>query len=100
MIGLKIDQHELEKICASYGVEFLGVFGSAAREESRPDSDLDVLVRFGKNGAKGLMAMVAMERQLERVLGGKKVDLVTKDFLSPYFREDVLAQVKPVYGKA
>ena len=45
------------------------------------------------------MGMVAMERQLGEVFG-KKVDLVTRDFLSPYFRENILAEVKPVYGKA
>ena len=99
MVGLKIDRAELEKICLRYGVEFLGVFGSVARGEDSPDSDVDMLVRFGKKGVKGLMGMVAMERQLGEVFG-KKVDLVTRDFLSPYFRENILAEVKPVYGKA
>lgn len=60
----------------------MGVFGSVARGEDCPDSDVDVLVKFGKNGVKGLLGMV------------------TRDFLSPYFREDVLAEMKPVYGKA
>lgn len=99
MVNLKINQQELEKICDRYGAEFLGVFGSQARGESRQDSDVDVLVRFGKSGVKGLMGMVAMERQLGEVFG-KKVDLVTSNFLSPYFREDVLAEVMTLYGKA
>ena len=99
MTNLKIDRAELEKICRKYGAEYLGVFGSAARGDDRPDSDVDVLVKFGKKGVKGLMGMVAMERQLGQALG-KKVDLVTEGFLSPYFRQDVLAEVKPIYGQA
>ena len=74
------------------------MFGSAARGEGRPGSDVDVLVKFSPDSHTSLMGMVAMERQLGEVFG-KKVDLVTKDFLSPYFREDVLAGIKPVYGK-
>ena len=99
MFNLRVDQGKLEEICRQNGVEFLGIFGSVAKGEDTPDSDVDVLVRFGENGVKGLMGMVAMERQLGEVFG-KKVDLVTRDFLSPYFREDILAGVKPIYGKA
>ena len=99
MLDLQVDQRKLEEICHQNGVEFLGVFGSVAKGEETSNSDVDVLVRFGKNGVKGLMGMVAMERQLGKVFG-KKVDLVTRDFLSPYFRKSVLAGVRPIYGTA
>lgn len=99
MVNLKIDQVELTKICRRYGVEFLGVFGSAAREESRPDSDIDVLVRFSPDSHTSLMGMVRMEAELERMLD-RKVDLVTEGFLSKYFRDEVLSETQPVYGQA
>lgn len=99
MLNLQVNQRKLGEICRQNGVEFLGVFGSVAKGKETPDSDVDMLVRFGKNGVRGLMGMVAMERQLGEVFG-KKVDLVTQDFLSPYFRKQVLVETKPVYGKA
>jgi len=46
MTGLNLDQNRLEEFCRQSQVEFLGVFGSAARGEARSDSDIDVLVRF------------------------------------------------------
>ena len=44
---VKIDEKKLEEICRKYKVDFLGIFGSAARGKMRPGSDVDVLVRFG-----------------------------------------------------
>lgn len=98
MYDLVFDRKRMEGICRENGVEFMGIFGSAARGDASSDSDIDVLVRYGKNGTKGLMAMVAMQKQLGKIFG-KKVDLVTEGFLSPYFRDQVLSEVKPIYGK-
>lgn len=99
MNNLKINQKELEKICKQYGVEFLGVFGSTVRGEDKPDSDVDLLVRFSPDSHTSLMGMVRMEAELKRIMG-RKVDLVTKDFLSKYFRDDVLSETQPMYGHA
>lgn len=62
------------------------VFGSTARGENRPDSDIDILVRFDK--IRGLFAFVGTKLALEDALG-KKVDLVHIDALRKEFREDV-----------
>ena len=96
---VKFDEQRLNEICSRYGVQFLGLFGSSVRGDDEAASDVDVLVRYGEDGAKGLLSMVAMERQLGEVFG-RKVDLVTEEFLSPYFRNNVLREVKPVYSKA
>lgn len=95
-MDLKFDQTRLEEICRKNGVEFLGVFGSVARGEANPNSDVDVLVRFGPNGVKGLFGLIQMQYDLEEVLG-HKVDLVTEGFLSKYFRDEVVSETKPVY---
>ena len=62
------------------------VFGSTARGENRPDSDVDILVRFDK--IRGLFAFVGTKLDLEDELG-KKVDLVEMGALRKEFREGV-----------
>ena len=75
----------------------LAVFGSALREDFRPDSDLDVLVEFDLGHTPGL-AFFGMEQELSELLG-RKVDLNTAQFLSPYFRDKVLAEAQVQYAE-
>lgn len=56
----------------------IGVFGSFAREEDTPESDIDILVRFKQTIS--LFDLVKIERELTSILG-KKVDLVTEPAL-------------------
>ena len=63
------------------------VFGSSVRNEARPDSDVDILVRFDK--PRGLFAFVKTKLDLEHALGGRTVDLVHLDALRPEFRARV-----------
>jgi uncharacterized protein len=95
---LKFDQKTVEEICKKYKVEFLGVFGSAARGDDGPDSDVDVLVRFAKDSDASLLDMVIMEEKLAEMMANKKIDLVTKDFLSPYIRDGVMQDLIGIYG--
>jgi predicted nucleotidyltransferase len=80
---LKQHRAELE---AEFGVRRLALFGSAARDQMRSDSDIDVLVE--------LAAPVSYERyfalleRLERLLG-RRVDLVTERGLKPRARRHV-----------
>lgn len=57
-----------------YNPAKIGIFGSYAREENRPDSDLDILINL--NTAISLFQLVRMERELSELLG-VKVDLVS-----------------------
>ena len=59
------------------------------------DSDLDVLVEFEPGHTPGL-AFFGMEQELSELLG-RKVDLNTAQFLSPYFRDKVLAEAVVQY---
>jgi uncharacterized protein len=96
-MNLAYDKGRLDEICRKYQVEFLGVFGSVARGEDRPDSDVDLLVSFVPESRVSLLELVQMEGELELMLG-KKVDLVTRDCLSKYFRDIALSQTRPIYG--
>ena len=69
------------------GVESLAVFGSMARGEATPDSDIDVLVEFSR--PVGLFEFIRLKMYLED-LTGRQVDLVTRDALRPAMRDDIL----------
>jgi predicted nucleotidyltransferase len=72
-----------------FGVERLAIFGSVARNEAGPESDVDVLVEFSK--PVGLFEFVRLQRYLEDVLG-KPVHLTTEDALKRQLRERVLGE--------
>ena len=74
------------------------MFGSVLREDFQAGSDVDVLVEFEEEHVPGL-AFFAMERELSEILG-RKVDLNTPGFLSPYFRDRVLREAEVVYDAA
>jgi hypothetical protein len=76
----------LETELHALGVKSLGLFGSVARDEAGPTSDVDVLVEF--QGPATLDAYVDLKRLLERVLG-RRVDLVTQGALKPLVRPHV-----------
>jgi uncharacterized protein len=86
---------ELADLCRRYHVRRLALFGSALRDDFRPESDLDLLVEFEPGTRIGLR-FFALERELSRIFE-RKVDLNTANFLSPYFRNDVLAEALDLY---
>ena len=73
-----------------YGVQRVGVFGSTARGEAGPDSDVDVLVEFLPATLPGF-GFFRLERDLAALLG-RSVDLVTPDGLHDLIQERVLGE--------
>lgn len=90
----EINIQSLKLILLNNGVEFAGIFGSRARGDNKPDSDLDVLVRFKKDDVS-LLKFIHLENTLSDTLG-IKVDLVTEEALSPYIRDSVLSSLKVI----
>jgi predicted nucleotidyltransferase len=78
---------QLEKL----GVKSLSIFGSFARGEERPDSDVDILVEF--HGRATFDRYMDTKFYLEELLG-RKVDLVTpkaiKPRMKPYIMQDLI----------
>lgn len=70
------------------GASYVAVFGSYARDEETPESDVDILVEF--TDAVSLFDIARIERELGDELG-KPVELVTEPSLSPHIRDRVLA---------
>jgi len=81
---LKRHRGELADI---YGVKSLALFGSVARDESQPSSDIDLLVEF--NRPVGLFGLFALQDRLEDLFGCK-VDLGTVNSLKPRLRPTVM----------
>lgn len=75
---------------AARGVDRIGVFGSVARGEQRPDSDVDVLVQLAPGSS--LLDLVAVRRMLTEALGCP-VDVVSEAGLKPDIRDTVLRDV-------
>ena len=69
------------------------IFGSAARGEDRPGSDIDLLVDIEQ--CRSLLDLIAAKQDLEDILG-RTVDLVTERSLNPYIRESVIEEVLPL----
>jgi uncharacterized protein len=78
---------------AAAGASNLRVFGSVARGEDTPDSDVDLLVEVPSG--TGLFALLSLEENLQRILH-VEVDLATPDSLKPRVRAEVLAEAIPV----
>jgi predicted nucleotidyltransferase len=84
--AMKILQKALPGLKERYGVQDLALFGSVARNEARPESDVDVLVTF--EGRTHFRAFMGLQFELEDILGAK-VDLVTPKALKPLARSSV-----------
>ncbi len=83
-----LSEHSAE-ITSQYGVKSLALFGSVARDEASPTSDVDLLVEFDR--PVGLFGLFALQEFLENLLGCQ-VDLGTPDSLKPRIREHILSE--------
>ena len=92
---IAIDRERLARFCRRNHIRRLALFGSVLRHDFRPDSDVDVLVEFEPGKVPGLR-FFALERELSEIFG-RKVDLNTPGFLSPYFRGRILAEAEVQY---
>lgn len=86
---LKERRQEIIEIAAKHGAYDVRVFGSVVRNEDRPDSDIDLLVRCGKKISRWFPAglILELEDKLDR-----RIDVVTESGLNPYVREHVLTE--------
>jgi predicted nucleotidyltransferase len=86
---VRAKSEEVLRIAARYGAGNVRVFGSAARGDARPDSDVDVLIDLAPG--RSLLDIVAIKQDLEDLLG-LEVHVVTADSVSPYIRDQVLRE--------
>lgn len=93
----EIDVRKLIDICRKYKVSRVALFGSFARGDAGPDSDIDLLITF--NDRVGFLTLAKLERELSEVLH-RIVDLLTEQSISPYLRDQILSEQKVIYEEA
>lgn len=90
----------LADLCRHYRVRRLSLFGSVLRGTARPDSDIDLLVEFEPTATPTLIDVAALEIELSKLAGGRRIDLRTAGDLSRYFRDQVIREAAEQYVAA
>ena len=96
-LPLTIPANEIVAFCRRHHIRELALFGSVLRDDFGPDSDVDVLVEFEPEHIPGL-AFFAMQDELSLILG-RIVDLNTRQFVSPRFRQQVESEAEIIYDQ-
>jgi predicted nucleotidyltransferase len=94
--GLVVDAERLAEVCQRYGVARLEVFGSVARDDAGPDSDVDVLYELAPGARLGWRIEDLNDELAE--LFGRPVDLVSRNALHDLLRPTVLAEARLLYA--
>ena len=84
---------DIQRIAAEYGARNVRVFGSVARGDAGPASDVDVLVEF--EPGRSLLDLIGLAQDLEDLLGCR-VDVVSEGGISPYLKDDILGEAVPL----
>ncbi len=93
-----IPLERIEAFCRKWSVREYALFGSAIRDDFRPDSDVDVLVTLQPGAPASLWDWPLMTEELEAIFG-RRVDLVEKDAIkTPFRRRAILASHRVLYA--
>ena len=90
---VKTHREAILAIAARHGARNVRVFGSIARGEGGPESDVDLLVSF--EPGRSLLDLIGLKHEVEDLVH-RPVDVVTDRALSPYIRDQVLAEAVPL----
>jgi len=86
-------REDIMTAAARHGARNIRVFGSVARGEDRPDSDVDILVDAGPTTSSWFPAGLILD--IEQILG-RPVEIVTEKGLNPLIKEHVLREAIPL----
>ncbi len=81
-------------ILVRHRVKKIAIVGSYARDEAKPESDIDIIVEFSER--KSLLDLVGIEQELSDALG-VKADLLTEKSISPYLIDRIKKEMKVIY---
>ncbi|MBS1545920.1 MAG: nucleotidyltransferase family protein [Bacteroidetes bacterium] len=80
---LTVLRRERARLFAKYGLKSMAVFGSATRDDFRPDSDVDIMIEVDRPIG---MEFFDLEQDLEHIVS-RKVDLVMRGAVKPHYME-------------
>ena len=95
--GIQLPDDKIAALCRKYQIREMSVFGSAARGDATPDSDVDVLVELRPDARLG-WEFFAIAEEMEGIVG-RRVDLGTKDSLKPHARPSAQRDAVVVYAE-
>lgn len=96
---LAVSRAAVRALAQRYHIRRLVLFGSAARRELRPDSDIDLLIEFESGAAPSLGGMVEIQDAFSILFGGRKVDVATPAILNnPYRRRAIEKDMEELYA--
>ena len=98
MAQIDIPREQIADFCRRNRIRRLALFGSVLHGNAGADSDVDVLVEFEPGVRIGLRFFDIQEELSDLI--GRKVDLNTPNFLSRYFRDQVLEEAEDLYARA
>jgi len=90
---LKIKRNDILRLASQHGAHHVRVFGSVARGEAGPASDVDLLVQM--DIGRSLLDLIGLTQELESILH-RKVDVLTDEGLSPYLKERIQPEAVPL----
>jgi predicted nucleotidyltransferase len=97
--AIESSRADLCDIAERFHIRRLSVFGSAARGELRPESDIDILIEFDSEGAPSLGSMVDIRDALVKLFHGRKVDIATPSILNnPYWKHAIEKEMEELYA--
>ena len=94
-----VSRAALQEVVKRFYIRRLTLFGSAARGELTPESDIDLLVEFVKGKEPSLGRMVEVQDALVKLFAGRKVDLATPSILNnPYRKQSIEKDMEELYA--
>lgn len=90
---LKTKRDDILRLASQHGAHNVRVFGSVARGEAGPTSDIDLLVKMDRG--RSLLDLIELSQDLESLLQ-RKVDILTDEGLSPYLKARIHAEAVPL----
>ena len=95
--NLEYDEQKLTELCEELGISYLALFGSYLHGDNKPESDVDLLVEFKSVDGMGLFKYIGIQRQIAEFLNKPKVDLIMRDSVDKYIKDQVLNEAKTIY---
>lgn len=95
---LDVPADKVAALCRRYGVTKLSLFGSAARGEMTPESDVDLMVEFAPESKVTLWDMPKLQAEFSALFGQRRVELVPPEVMrNPFRRKSILADLRVLY---
>ena len=96
VVRVPVPMEAVADFCRRHRVQEFALFGSVLRDDFTDGSDVDVLIEPGHDHKHTLDELLTMKEELSRIFG-RRVDLVYKDLLNKYMREDILSRRRVFY---